>query len=121
MFGGGDGGGVGGHSLELSHHRRQHFSQLVHSRVAVTVGKRNKRCAGVFWRPRMKNELVLANEPPPPNTIRSRRWTAAREINSWAPICQRLQRAALKPTCLGREEPPPAGRERPRAPPQSAA
>lgn len=113
--------GVEAHSLELSHHRRQHFSQLVHSWVAVTAGKRNKTCAGVFWQPWMKNERLLANEPPPSNTICSRRRTAAREINSWAPICQRLQRAELEPTCLEREEPPPAGQERPRAPPQSAA
>lgn len=27
----------GGHSLELSHHRGQHFSQLVHGRVAIAA------------------------------------------------------------------------------------
>lgn len=36
------------HSLELSHHRRQHFSQLVHGWVTVAGDERNKRIGRMF-------------------------------------------------------------------------
>lgn len=37
-----------GHSLELSHHRRQHFSQLVHRWVTVAGDEQNKRIGRMF-------------------------------------------------------------------------
>lgn len=37
-----------GHSLELSHHRRQHFSQLVHGWVTVAGDEGNKHIGRMF-------------------------------------------------------------------------